>query len=276
MADLTSEIRAFIHTFKTIRNSHPDLSPDDEFFVGSLEAECSLHRIIGRMVRQYRQEITLEAAMEKAAQNVQDRKEEAGRRAAKLLLQVQATLQQIKAQTGETPAFNGPSYSVTLNPVGIINLTALSDSEDKPIHERVGAKLVEDLYFQRLRVKSEIDQIKDEEEILAEKKRGLVSKIARIDQDILEEAPSLFSPGTKTVKLPIVNITVRDMGQGVIVTDETVLDDKYLIYPPPPPPPPPKPNIPAILMDLKNKVDVLGARLDNGRQSLSFQVKKPT
>ena len=72
MSDLASEVRAYIHTFKTIRESHPDLPTHDEHFAGTLEAECSLHRIIGAMVREYRRESTLAAAMEQAVDDLLD------------------------------------------------------------------------------------------------------------------------------------------------------------------------------------------------------------
>jgi hypothetical protein len=276
MSDLASEVRAYIHTFKTIRESHPDLPQGDEFFEGSLDAECSLHRIINAMVREYRQESTLAAAMENTIGDIVKRKEDTERRAAKLLLQLQATLQKIEAETGETPVFYGASYSLTLTPVGIANLTIASDGKDKPIHERTGAKKVEALYLQRLEASAKIDQIKAEEAILKERRQGLVSEIARIDQEVIEEAPSLFSPGMKTAKLPMVDITVSDMPDGVVITDMDVLADKYLIHEPPPPPPPPKPNIPAILMDIKNKIDVWGAQLTNGGKRVSYRVKKPS
>jgi hypothetical protein len=272
MSDLASEVRAYIHTFKIIRESHPDLLPDDEHFAGSLEAECSLHRIIGAMVREYRQESTLAAAMENAIEEMLRRKEDTGHRAAKLLLQVQATLIKIKTETGETPFFYGPSYSVMLNTDGVIDLYV--EPERKPIHERVGAKKVEALYLKRLETLAKVDQIKAEEKMLAEKRRGLLSEVSRIDQDVMEEAPSLFSPGLKTAKLPMVDITVSDMPDDVVITDIDVLEDKYLIHEPPPPPPPPKPNIPALLMDLKDKVDVLGACLTNGGKRVSYRVKK--
>jgi hypothetical protein len=274
MSDLASEVRAYIHTFKMIRESHPDLPRDDEFFVGSLEAECSLHRIIGAMIREYRQDSTLEAAMENAVEEMVERKEDTGRRAAKLLLQVQATLNKIKAETGETPSFYAPSYSVTLNPVGVIDLNA--EPEKKPIHECSGAKKVEALYLQRLEALAKVDQIKAEEKMLAEKRRGLLSEVARIDQEVMDEAPSLFFPGTKTAKLPMVDITVSDIEGAPIITDMDVLSDKYLIHPPPPPPPPPEPNIPLILMDLKSGIDVWGAMLGNGSKRLTYRVKKPS
>jgi hypothetical protein len=276
MSDLASEVRAYIRTFRTIRESHPDLPKDDEFFEGSLEAECSLHRIINAMVREYRQESTLAAAMETTIDDIVRRKEDTERRAEKLILQLQATLQKIAAETGETPEFHGTSYLATLNPVGVIDLNIAPESKAKRIHERVGAKKVEALYLQRLEANAKIDQIKAEEAILKERRQGLVSEIARIDQEVIEEVPSLFSPGMKTAKLPMVDITVSDMPDGVIVTDMDVLADKYLIHEPPPPPPPPKPNIPAILMDIKNKIDVWGASLTNGGKRVSYRVKKPS
>jgi hypothetical protein len=274
MSDLASEVRAYIHTFKIIRESHPELPSDDEHFSGSLEAECSLHRIIGAMVREYRQESTLAAAMDQAAQDVMDRKVAAGKRAARLFIQIERTLQAIEKETGTIPAFRGPSYFVTLNLLGIIDLKVDSSPKEKPIHERQGAKKVEALYLSRLATLAKIDQIKAEEKALAEKRRGLLSEVSRIDQEVMEEVPSLFSPGMKTAKLPIVDITVSDMPDDVVITDMDVLDDKYLIHEPPPPPPPPKPNIPALLMDLKDKVDVLGAHLTNGGKRVSYRVKK--
>jgi len=276
MSDLASEVRAYIHTFKTIRETHPDLPKEDEFFEGSLEAECSLHRIIGAMIRDYRQDSTLAAAMENAIDDIVRRKEDTERRAAKLLLQVQATLQKIKSETGETPVFHGPSYTVTLNSLGVIDFRTDTDTKAKPIHERAGAKRVEELYLQRLEATAKIDQLKAEEAILKEKRQRLVSEIASIDQQVVEEVPSLFSPGLKTAKLPMVDITVSDMPDGVVITDIDVLADKYFIQEPPPPPPPPKPNIPAILMDLKNKIDVFGASLTNGGKRISYRVKKPS
>jgi hypothetical protein len=271
--DLASELRAYIHTFKQIRESKPDLLADDPFLVGSLEAESNLHAIIDSMVREFRQESTLAAAMEEAVQNLLERKEATEERAERLIVKLQATLQEIKKQTGQVPSFHGKSYSLTLGPLGLIEFSARGNSE-KPTYERAGAKRVEALYLRKLEIKAIIDQIKAEERILAERRRGLLSEDARIDQDVLEEAPSLITPGTKTAKLPMVDITIRDLEGDVVITDQDVLDDRYMMTPPPPPPPKPVPNIPALMMDLKRGVAVLGACLSNGKKSVAYRAKK--
>ena len=268
MFDLVSEVRAHIHAYRQIRQVSPDLAANDPFFRGTLEGASSLARVVGGLVRDYRRESALEAAMEDAAQALDERREAAGRRAEKALLAVRDILTRIEEETGEPAEFHAPSYSVKLNPDGAVEL---GGKAGKPAHERSGAKKIEALYLRRLEVLAEIDQIKAEEKLLAEKRRGLLSEASRIDQDVMEEIPSLLDGGKKTLKLPMVNITLKNLGRGVVVTDETVLDDRYLVHPPPPPP---KVNAPAILSDLIQGVDVLGAHLDNGRQTLAYAAKE--
>jgi hypothetical protein len=271
--DLTSELRAYIHTFKQIREAKPDLPADDPFFVGSLEAESNLYAVIDSMVREFRQESTLAAAMEEAAQNLLERREVTEQRASAIFFRLQDAFLQIRAETKESPVFHGKSYSLTLAPPGFLEFAARGNAE-KPIHDRVGAKKVEALYLRKLEIKAIVDQIKAEERILAERRRGLLSEDARIDQDVLEEVPSLITPGTKTAKLPMVDITIRDLEGDVVITDEDVLDDQYMIEPPPPPLPKKVPNIPALLMALKSGVNVLGAHIGNGKKSVAYRAKK--
>jgi hypothetical protein len=59
-----------------------------------------------------------------------------------------------------------------------------------------------------------------------------------------------------------------------VITDEDVLDDRYMIQSPPPPLPKKVPNIPALLMALKANVKVLGAHLGNGKKSVAYRAKK--
>lgn len=272
MSNITSELRAHIHAYQQIRAAAPDLDVNDQAFIDTLDGESSLSRVIGALIREYRQESTLEAAIEEAIQTLLERREAAGKRAANALLTVEEALNKIKEETGETPTFHGASYSVTVGPLGTIDLAATGKAP-KPITDLPAAKKLEALYLRRLEIKAKIDQTKAEEKTLKARKDGLVTEMAKIDEDMMETLPSLLEPGKSSVRLPMVTIGINDYGRGVVITDPDVILDEYLIQEPPPPPPPAKPNIPKILQELMANKPILGAMLDNGKRGLFFRTK---
>lgn len=276
--DTASEIRAAVDAIRTIKASHPEMLPDDPVFVDTLDGACDINKIVSGIVRDYRRNITLVAAIEKCIEELNERKKQVYGKASKALYDMGEIVNEIHRLTEVRLTFNGPSYSMTTNVVGIVELKLppVNDVKDK----YKGLDKMKDLYFQRIELLSKVDQIKAEEAILKQHREQALSTIVRIDQDVIDEAPSHFEHGKSMVRLGPVDIIVKDLGDDVIIDDEDVIPDKFWYQPLQPPPPPKKIDKAKLLMALLERQknpelkEILGAKLSNGRKSVNYRVKK--
>ena len=262
-----NELTNHFNAYKRLRDQQPDLSPDDPAFRDTLEGESKLVEALDWAVRHYREDLALAAGAEQAVHEHQERQRSFEKRAADFFLRIEGALKQVQRETGDTPTFIRPGYSLTLDDLGFASIRVHPDAKPVDISALPAAEKLEALHRQNQELDAILDQIKAEERALKERKERLNLLKAKNRQDAEEILPSLLKPGKKSVQLPTCTVILRDLPRGVVITDPDVLDDKYLI------PREPEINKPAILQDLSAGKTVLGARLDNGGTAISFRTK---
>lgn len=269
---LHNELTNHLNAYKRLREQQPDLSPNDPVFRDTLEGESKLVEALDWAVRHYREDLALAAGAEQAVHEDQERQRSFEKRAADFFLRIENALKQVQRETGDTPTFTHPGYSLTLDDLGFASIRVHPDAKPVDISALPAAEKMEALHRQYKDNIAVIDQIKAEERALRERKERLSLLNAKIKQDVADIAPSLIKSGKKSVPLPSVTVVMSDLEPNVIITDYDVLDDEFLL--PEEPPPPRKPNLPKLFQALKdNGKTVLGARLDNGGTAISFRTK---
>ena len=264
---LHNELTNHLNAYKRLREQQPGLSPADPVFRDTLEGESKLVEALDWAVRHYREDLALAAGAEQAVHEDQERQRSFEKRAADFFLRIEGALKQVQRETGDTPTFTRPGYSLTLDDLGFASIRVHPDAKPVDIGALPADEKLEALHRQNQELDAILDQIKAEERALKDRKERLNLLKAKNRQDAEEILPSLLKPGKKSVQLSTCTVILRDLPRGVVITDPDVLDDKYLI------PREPEINKPAILQDLSAGKTVLGARLDNGGTAISFRTK---
>jgi len=98
--------------------------------------------------------------------------------------------------------------------------------------------------------------IKEEEQRLAERRKAAENRVKGLKTYLLEQ---LESAGMKSVKTPLITVSVANNAPSVVVSDESTLPEQYLV------PQPPKVDKKAISAALKAGEEVPGCSLVAGK-----------
>ena len=115
---LHNELTNHLNAYKRLREQQPGLSPADPVFRDTLEGESKLVEALDWAVRHYREDLALAAGAEQAVHEDQERQRSFEKRAADFFLRIENALKQVQRETGDTPTFTRPGYSLTLDDLG--------------------------------------------------------------------------------------------------------------------------------------------------------------
>lgn len=107
------------------------------------------------------------------------------------------------------------------------------------------------------------DQIKQAEAAMADRRKALENRAARIKDYLLA---SMMVAGVQKIECPLFRMSVRDNPPAVEVYEPGLIPSEFMRQPEPPPPPPAAPDKKAIAAAIKAGQEVPGCKLVVGKR----------